>query len=228
MSRLAKLLGLAVILSAMFSPALSAENIVVGQPPAAGTGNCLPFGCPSMFGLNAYYQQVYGSTVFPELITIDRMDFFRTQVLVASEPASGTFYFTLSYTTESVGDLDLTNPLNNISFGSQSFFTGSLPNLSGNVLAFSGTPFVYNPSLGNLLLTVTFSDAADGSLFPDWAESGSETTRAYFGSGFNGGGGGNDPGLVTEFESSVPEPSLIILLGIGMGAVCLIAWRFKA
>jgi hypothetical protein len=230
MSRLANLLGLAVVLSAMFSSALSAGTIVVGLPPLADTGNCVPFGCPGMLGSNAYYQQVYGSSVFPGSIVIDSVDFFGTQ-FPGGTPASGTFSLSLSYTSRALGQLSTTNPSDNISFGSQGFFTGSLPGLSGNVLALSGTPFLYDPSLGNLLLTITFSGVADNYMFLDLAESGSETTRAYFGGDVYGGGLGNDAGLVTGFEfesTAVPEPSLIILLGIGMGTVGLIGWRFKA
>jgi hypothetical protein len=32
----------------------------------------------------------------------------------------------------------------------------------------------------------------------------------------------------SRVSSSVPEPSLILLIGIGFGAVCLVGWRFKS
>jgi hypothetical protein len=39
--------------------------------------------------------------------------------------------------------------------------------------------------------------------------------------------GGSKLSLDVEFES-VPEPSLILLLGLGLGAVTLVGWRFKS
>jgi hypothetical protein len=147
-----------------------------------------------------------------------------------------------SYTPDAPGDLDLSNPNNNIGSGSETFFSGTLPSLisdgSGNLLTFSGTPFAYNPADGNLLLTVSITGATDSEpyLYLDEAQCGPQTpcpigssvlsSDAYFGtvSGSPVSGGNDTGGLVTEFGFTTitgvptPEPGsvFLVLAGIGM------------
>jgi PEP-CTERM motif len=189
-----------------------AGSVVVGLPAISHNGNCIPFACSGFFGITTY-QQVYNSTAFSSSIDIGNIAFFNTEVL-GGMPGGGTYSFSLSYTSAAAGGLNLTNPLDNIGSGSRAFFSGSLPSLSSGMLDFSGTPFLYNPTLGNLLLTVTVSGATEGSLFLDEAASQSVTGRAWFGET----GGGNDlGGLVTEFSTATatttPEPSSLLLFG---------------
>jgi hypothetical protein len=219
---------------AFTSLALHANIVVVGNPPMLGTGNCDPFGCPGFFGLSTY-QQVYLSSAFPSEISIAGLTFYDGQVFNGGQPAGGTYSLSLSYTSLAPGDLNLSNPANNVGSGSQGFFSGTLPPLTpqtgGSFLVIDGTPFVYNPADGNLLLTVTVSGGTNTgpALFLNEAACGPDThcppnstvvsSDAYFGTT----NGGNDAGgLVTGFDytpitTDTPEPSSLLLVMTGIG-----------
>lgn len=212
---------------------LTAEgSITLGLPAKANTGNCDPFGCAEFFGLEAY-QQVYSSAAFSGPVAIDEITFFDTVVHNGGEPDSGNYTLSFSYTAMPLDGLDLTNATNDITSGSQAFFSGDLPALSGNELSFQGTPFIYNPADGNLLLTVTVSNSSDNypPLYLDEAGSTGQTTNAYFGAYLGQAiSGGNDiGGLVTQFSDnappgppgSVPEPAswLLLLSGLALGGI---------
>jgi uncharacterized repeat protein (TIGR03803 family) len=188
----------------------AAGTLVIGNPRQKGTGECDPFGCPHLFGLTTY-QQVYSKSAFGATVTIQQITFYDTQVRNNGQPAQGTFTFSLSYTTKEPGNLDLNNPSNNISGGSQTFYSGALPALitlpSARLLTISGTPYQYDPSQGNLLLTLTVSGASDQSppLYMDFALTMAQTSNAYFGTS----NGGNDSGgLVTGFSLILPFSSV--------------------
>jgi len=225
---------------------LQAGTLILGDPPMAGTGNCDPFGCPAFFGLGTY-QQVYAGSAFPGAMTIDNLAFFQGVILNnGGLPAGGTFTLSLSYTSAAPGGLDLNSPNNNIGADSASFFTGTLPALipdgSGNLLSFAGTPFAYDPAAGNLLLTVTVTGASNSTpyFYLDEAQCGPSacppgstvvSSDAYFGS-YKGSpiSGGNDTGgLVTIFDYtattglSTPEPGSLLLSLAGIGLIAY--WR---
>jgi hypothetical protein len=215
-----------VFCAAFIGTGLQAGTVVVGQPPLNGTGNCDPFGCPALFGLGTY-QQVYASTAFPSPLTIATVSFYDTQVHSVGTQALGTFTLSFAYTSKAPGMLDLTNPSNNITSGSQTFYAGMLPNLAtGNgtpSLIVSGTPFAYNPANGNLLLTVVVSTPVDQPtlLYLDQAAATNLTTNAYFGVVKSGPvSGGNDiGGLVTGFASSsllIAGPASLATGTVGM------------
>lgn len=235
-------LCVAALSVALAGVSLQAGTVVLGEPAVPGTGNCDPFGCPVLFGLGTY-QQVYSSSAFSGAIVIDDLAFFQQQVLKnGGVPAGGTYTLSFSYTSDAPGDLNLTNPDDNIGSGSATFFSGTLPSLAsdgnGNLLTFSGLPFAYNPADGNLLLTVSITGATDSLpyLYLDQAQCGPLTTcpmgstvvssNAFFGN-VNGSpvsGGNNTGGLVTEFGYTTiagvptPEPGslLLVLAGIGL------------
>ncbi|MGA2737752.1 MAG: PEP-CTERM sorting domain-containing protein [Bryobacteraceae bacterium] len=222
---------------------MQAGTLVLGEPAVPGTGNCDPFGCPAFFGLGTY-QQVYSNTAFSGDIAIDDLAFFQGQILQnGGQPAGGTYTLSFSYTSDAPGDLDLTNPNNNISSGSATFFSGTLPALtpdSGpNVLSFAGTPFVYDPADGNLLLTITVTGGANSLpfLYLDEAQCGPQTpcpigstvvsSNAYFGTvkGSPVSGGNDVGGLVTAFSytsaigQTTPEPGSLLLVLAGIGFI---------
>lgn len=205
---------------------LQADTIVLGIP--AETANCDPFGCPAFFGLGTY-QQVYAASSFPGVITIDDIGFYQSQILNnGGVLAGGTYTMSLSYTSASPGALDFSDgPSANIAPGTEAeFFSAALPALTPylteNILTFSGTPFVYDPADGNLLLTVSVTGGASSPpyLFLDESAPSSVTSSAYFGTV----DGANATGLVTGMNytpltgSSTPEPGslLLVLAGIGL------------
>ncbi|HEV2494198.1 MAG TPA: hypothetical protein VG204_14120 [Terriglobia bacterium] len=191
---------------------LLVSNVEVGLPAISGNGNCIPFGCPAQFGTTTY-QQVYASNALPGVVNITGIDFLNTQLLNGAVPAGGTYALSLSYTAKSPGGLDLSNPANNVTSGSKAFSSGPLPAFSDGMMAFTGTPFAYNPALGNLLLTVQISGGIDSSplLFLDEAQTQAQTGRAYFGTVTNGNDAG---GLVTAFiTTSISSPQEPIIAG---------------
>jgi len=212
-----------VFLSLGFS--LQASSLTIGEPPLVATGNCDPFGCPVFFGLGTY-QQVYASSAFAGESTITGLTFYNTQVTDGGNPAAGAYDLSLSYSNHNPGDLDITNPNDNISSDSQSFFSGSLPPVFQNTLDFMGTPFDYNPADGNLLLTITVTDASDRlpTLYLDEASQTTQTSDAYFGTV---NGGNTTGGLVTGFTVvsgvvATPEPGSLLFM---LGGISLIAYR---
>ncbi len=215
------------------------QSLILGLPSLQASGNCDPFGCPAFFGLGAY-QQVYSSGAFNAPISIDGLSFFDTVIHNGGRPAAGTYTLEFSYTSMNVAGLDLQDPSPNIAGAVQPFFTGLLPALSGGMLTFSGTPFLYDPGAGNLLLTVTVTSPADSYsyLYLNQAAAPTQTSNAYFGA-YQGNpiSGGNTAGLVTQFDytapgggSGVPEPSswLLVSAGMTMGAALLVRRRLQA
>jgi PEP-CTERM motif len=207
---------------------LQAGTLTVGGPPLSGTGNCDPFGCPGFFNLGTY-QQVYASNAFPGIETISELTFQDTQLLNAGVPGMGTYTLSFSYSNAGPGSLSTVSPSTNISSGSALFYTGTLPAVSGvpgdRLLVFSGTPFLYNPAFGDLLLTVSVTGPADNKppLYLDVAQSTAQTSEVYFGTdGINAPD--NEPGLITQFlvspgGSAVPEPNSALLMLAGAGLI---------
>jgi hypothetical protein len=184
------------------------------------------------------FQEVLLSAAFPGTISISQLTFFDSQSLNGGLVAGGTFSFSLSYTPAAPGTLSLASAADNIGPGEQSFFSGMLPSLVGTgggaqELNIPGTPYLYDPAQGNLLLTIQVTGPSDGSppLYMDYAQCGPlggctggaepQTGSAYFGT-INGVpvSGGNDiGGLVTQFTytlpTTVPEPGSALLLAAG-------------
>ncbi|MFN7998763.1 MAG: PEP-CTERM sorting domain-containing protein [Bryobacteraceae bacterium] len=218
---------------------LGTDTLVIGQPALTYTGNCDPFGCAALFGLGVY-EQVYSSQAFSGALTISSVAFFNTAIKNGGQPSGGTYTLELSYTTHSPGALDLSNYANNIGAGNEVFYTGTLPSIADQMLSFAGTPFQYDPSQGNLLLTVLVSNPSDTypNLSLDQAASKTVTSSAYFGTyrGSPISGGNTSGGLVTAFgftsaaqPGTVPEPgSLYLMLGGGVALIAGIARRRRA
>lgn len=159
-------------------PTPGPNDPVIGLPADPGYGNCFPFGC----AYNGYYQQVYTSSQFPPPvpITITELYFYNTQVnFGATAMNSGNWTIWLSTTSADWNTLSPTFSTNqitdNIGADNTQVFSGNLAQPwvfgdNGATLAIVlTTPFTYNPSSGNLLMTVlaTGTTAPGGIIYFD-------------------------------------------------------------
>ncbi|MFN7993446.1 MAG: PEP-CTERM sorting domain-containing protein [Bryobacteraceae bacterium] len=236
MSKGAAIRGLLCLLSVTM--ALQATSITLGSPALSGTGNCDPFGCPQFFGLSTY-QQVYLSSAFPGAIDVSQIAFFDTQIHNGGVTAGGTYTVSFSYTGMTPGNLSTTNASFNVGSSIGTFFSGSLPGTvpitGGKMLTFDGSTFLYDPSLGNLLMTVSVvnpSDVGPPFLFLDQSQSSLVTSNVYFGTWKGTPISGQNAGLITQFTysavgNSVPEPGSIFLTAAGIALAGLTGLRRK-
>lgn len=189
-------------------------SITVGaiDPNAA---SCYPFSCGAFDGLTRY-QQVYSASEFgaaPLMITSI------TIFLESGGPVDSADYsLFLSTTSRSV--TTLSSDLGSNVEGPNTFFANVHVGLTvPALLTFTGTPFLYNPSQGNLLLDVLVSSPLALDDYYSYFQADSTTTvtaRAW--SSADGDFGPEDGGgLVTEFgtAAAVPEPGTYGMLAIG-------------
>lgn len=193
---------------------LSAKSVTIGTPqgPFFEQSNELPF-ADYLDGITIY-QQVYSSTAFPGLISISSISFFLSP-LAGSDNHLYPQTITISLSTTSIGVDGLYYHAPQGS-DAQTLGTYTIGGNSPDVLTFQGSPFLYDPSKGNLLLQIDTPFLAppyaqiDNALFES-DDSGSLTSRFCDESECN-----EDQGLVTEFSSAtVPEPSSLICILLG-------------
>jgi hypothetical protein len=185
------------------------------------TGNCIPFSCAAAYEISTY-QQVYSSTAFSGTTDFNQINFFE-YLPIDPDMDSGSYDIYFSYTSKAVDGLSDTSPSANIGMDETLFGDFTLAGgVSPATLTFNGSTFDYNPSLGNLLMTIVISGAADPPR-DDWTywaadTSGTVTSRAYFG----GANNADVAGLVTRFNdipNTVPEPASIVLLATALACV---------
>lgn len=182
-----------------------ASSLVIGSNDGA---NCYPFSCGASDGLTTY-QEIYSSNEFSGQVRIDGVKFFQASGGLMD---SANYTLKFSYTPRSVGSLDATNPDNNIGSGLQIFGNYTLSGMMPSVLQFTaGTPFIYDSSNGNLLMTVVISNLIESHNYESSFQAdftGLTTSRAYFPSGAAELGA-----LVTEFDLSPVNPSTVPIPG---------------
>jgi hypothetical protein len=212
-------IGLPGLLCLMLPGLLRAQTVV----GTANSNNCLPFSCAGLFGTNTY-QQVYSSSAFTGVTSFNQIDFSLFQ---AGSLDSGSYNIDFSYTSKAVNGLSNSSPSANIgagetSFGSYTLGGGAAP----STLTFTGNIFTYDPTMGNLLMTINLSGVSDPVVYAFYNAdgSGTVTSRAVFGTGRSVL---DSIGLVTRFDDTVvtPEPTSQLLFGTGLVVLALAARR---
>ena len=186
----------------------------------ADSANVDPFGVePYVYGNE--YQQIYSASGFAGPLSINYISFFDFATGgVGIGLDTGNFTLTLSTTTAAVNAL---NPIlsDNIGSDAKVVYEGALPAFTRHDLIFSlVADFAYDPSLGNLLLDVSTSDAKQtGELGLDAGTTAGLTSRASGNPAFPGLTTPNY-GLVTEFSDEpitpVPVPWSLPLFGLAL------------
>jgi hypothetical protein len=172
----------------------ASTTIIIGAPSEAP--NIFPFG--GGFGLSTRYQQAYAANQFNGAapLLIRSISFLGGQGILGAS----TYTFSLSTITTGIDNLSTTNF--NANRGADNALLASV-NLSGPApatLTIEGaTPFLYDPSSGNLLLDIVVSPGvaqfAQGASYQSRLNAFGIMSRYHnFGGGFIGFG------LITQFE----------------------------
>lgn len=197
------------ILCGILASSGPAQAVVVG---VADSSNSYPFGS---VGGGPYFQQVYSAASFGSALNINRLTFYNSLSPSTNTPLNDTFTIFLSTTSAAIATFD-TSPF---AFPDASFtqvFSGKLSTLvNGRLEIPLATTFNYNPSAGNLMLTVRdFDFGSGGNLFLDSDRNVGVTNIriSAFSFDFN-------QGLVTGFNdvSTVPEPRTWAMMIAGFG-----------
>ncbi len=203
-----------------------ADTIAFGTPPDASTGESTPFGS------DLRYQQVYlGSEFGAGPVLIDSISFEYSGAGGTLDPA--VYTLSLSTTAKAVNGLS-GDFASNVGADSQVFSSTSLGGpFASSSLTFTGTPFLFDPSSGNLLLSISKDATAGGeSIFFDgqFGDSGGKFSMVVSPSATGDGVTHSNYGLTTRFDVTsavaTPEPATwSSLMFAGLSLLGVSAWR---
>jgi len=189
----------------------ASADITIGT---ADSANCIPWSCTSITQ-GSPYEQIYNSSAFNGSINIGTITFFNTYYNNGGTQGLATmdYQIYLAVTNQTVPDGS--TPPGEVLFASGHLSDGAWT--FGDSLNFSGTPFLYDPTKGNLELVVDISNPSDPS----------SGVYTYFDASDSGPfsrwcpacGGNQGYGLVTGFETAqgtVPEPGSLLLMASGL------------
>lgn len=154
-------------------------------------GNSFPFG-----GNGTRYQEAYASSYFPGPIAITAINFFQSS---GGNLYAGTYQVSLSTITTSVSGLSDTNFNSNLGANNTLFATVALSGTAPATLTFTGGPFNYDPSQGNLLVDIQIINPVSLSGSATY-EDGNGLGPAGIARYHNFGAGTIGYGLVTRFD----------------------------
>ena len=200
--------------SLLFGSAANANySVTVGN---ANDGNCYPFVCAASDGITLY-QQIYNQDNFSNSAYILSFNYnLFTEFGYGSDLMDSATY-TIGFST--LPDYILsTDPTANIGPDYKEFGVFSLSGYSPEILSFKGSPFFYDPSQGNLLMTVQISDLlSPGAYASTYYNSDRFTDNTYrlFGNTMQYALDGGAPVTTFNLTSSLPAPTPLPLLGVG-------------
>jgi hypothetical protein len=214
----------------LYGSSACADSIVVPNAQAAAEGNDNNFG--PFFNNSVRYQQVYSASQFPastvplEITGIS----FRPDGSV-NDPSLTLIFDSVQIDLSTTGATPAslsTTFADNVGADDKTVFnsfvfmhapvTGPVGGPKDFTVNFSITPFIYDPTAGNLLMDVRAFESGGGiSAFLD-AESGSPFTAHVDAPGLGAASGDFfGTGLVTQFQfTAVPEPSTPVLFLLGV------------
>lgn len=207
-------------------------EVIVGDPAVYGSSeNFFPFGTlPGSYGHpSTRYQQVYASNAFSAPFLIQELVFYPTSN-TSAPILPATFEIFLSVTPHGVNEIGAQPFDANLGSDTRLFatLTGGFT-IAGPELVISGTPFLFDPSQGNLLLDIRVNGAPLGHSGPFFAALGPGNMTLDTGSPFSRwhdfGIGFENRGLVTGFRSYAPEPGTLALLGLGLVGLVIVQRR---
>jgi hypothetical protein len=203
-----KLLLAAAAALSVAALAAPAQALVVGT---ADSSNGIPFG--STIG-GYYFQQVYSAASFGAGLDITSLSFYNSLDPADATPRAGTFQIYLTTTTAAVPTFDTNNAQAWFDGSWTKVFDGALPSIKSGQLDFKfANAFNYNTAQGNLLITVrTFDGFSDGKLFLDADKNNGVTNSRFSAYPYDW-----NQGLVTGFNTAVPEPATWALMIGGFG-----------
>lgn len=211
----ASVVGLSLLANSAFAGPIIGSN---------DSGNCYPFSCLASDGGGTVYQQVYAASEFGGPISINAISFFASTI---GEMDVAQYKVSFSTTSKAVGGLDATWA-NNIGADVAEFGVFNLGGIMPSVLTLTGTPFLYNPLNGNLLMHVDILGLTTAHGYESYFQAdytGAVTSRLWaYGTAV---GDTNTGALVTEFNGGTPapEPETVALMFAGLGLMGMMRKR---